>query len=138
MAIDKLVALVTILALIPTSIISPDSTGNDQTQSTFLTDISECIDQLRSTLQNLQWNIYYREYDCVHCSKLTIDQCLLENLNSDYSKKLALRWSHEIPILLQSLDLYRSDQTPSAEREAFEKFWLKKARAFCGYMKKLY
>ncbi|MEN2498155.1 MAG: hypothetical protein MHMPM18_002474 [Marteilia pararefringens] len=130
MAIDKLVALVTILASIPTSVLSTDSTEDHQIQSKFPSDISECIDHLKSVLSDLQLSAHFQAVSCLKANELTYSQCLTREIYPVIRSNSAIGGLQQILLLLTSLGPYRLQQMPDAGREAYEKLWRIEATMF--------
>ncbi|MEN2500200.1 MAG: hypothetical protein MHMPM18_004369 [Marteilia pararefringens] len=123
MAIDKLVALITIMALIPTPVLAPESTGDHQTKPIFAPDAAECIDLLKSRLRALHLMAQSRMEACFWSGHLTLSQCSFKANYSVDESYTEFRYEKQIQTLLNSLGPYRSDQIPDAEREEFVKLW---------------
>ncbi|MEN2497085.1 MAG: hypothetical protein MHMPM18_001518 [Marteilia pararefringens] len=130
MAIDKLVALVTILASIPTSVLSTDSTEDHQIQSIFPSDISECIDHLKSVLNDVQLEAHLRAVSCLKANELTYRQCFTREIYPVISSNSPIGGLQQTLMLLTSLGPYRLQQIPDADREAYENLWRERATMF--------
>ncbi|MEN2498614.1 MAG: hypothetical protein MHMPM18_002894 [Marteilia pararefringens] len=132
MAINKLFALVTILASIPTSVLSTNSTEDHQIQSIFPSEFFECIDHLKSLLNDLQLSAHLQMLSCVQTGELTVNQCYLSEictvLFSTYG--IEIDWKSQARILNLSLGPYRLRQIPDAGREAHENLWKERATMF--------
>ncbi|MEN2497084.1 MAG: hypothetical protein MHMPM18_001517 [Marteilia pararefringens] len=131
MAIDKLVAVVTILASIPTSVLSTDSTEDHQIQSIFPSDITECIDHLKSLLNDVQLEAHLRAVSCLKANELIYSQCLTSEIYPVIRSNSPIGLRQPILILLTSLGPYRLQQIPDADKEAYENLWRVKA-SYCG------
>ncbi|MEN2497060.1 MAG: hypothetical protein MHMPM18_001496 [Marteilia pararefringens] len=133
MAIYKLVALIAILASIPTPVLSPDSSTEDhQTQSMFSPDVSQCIDHLKSRLNAPQLSAHLQMVNCLQTSGLTYNQCYLREISPvlQSTHGQGFQWISQTLILDLSLGPYKSNQNLGAEGGSSQNFWRLKATGF--------